>query len=170
MSDLGARLKHARVAKGVSLRDIEKATKISVPALEALERNDYSRLPGGIFSRAFVRAYALAVGLDPEAAVHEFLTEFARHEKEEAERSAKKPEITADDRDFVERQRKALRTLRLVLVGAALIALAAVAYVVFVWWPRANAPAATSAPRTLLAAPASPVVHARRAPLGPHLG
>jgi len=163
MSDLGARLKQARLAKGISLRDIEAATKISVSALEALERHDYSRLPGGIFSRAFVRAYALAVDLDPEAAVNDFLTDFQRHERE-AERTKKQPAITADDRDFVERQRKALRTLRLVLVSAALIALAAVAYLVFVWWPAANA-AKASAPRTF-AAPVSPGVR----PLSSHLG
>jgi len=89
MADLGARLKQARQTKGVSLRDIATTTKISVVALEALERNDYARLPGGIFDRAFVRAYALAVGLDPEEAVHEFMADFARYERE-AERTAKR--------------------------------------------------------------------------------
>jgi cytoskeletal protein RodZ len=171
MSDLGARLKQARIAKGVHLRDIATATKISVVALEALERNDYSRLPGGIFSRAFVRAYALAVGLEPEAAVSEFLTEFAIYEKE-AEKNAKRPEITPDDLHFVERQRKALRTLRLVLLGAALIALAAVAYLVFVWWPAANRAAATSAPSARSAPAALTVmaaVTAARVPLRSHL-
>ena len=171
MSDLGARLKQARIAKGVQLRDIATATKISVVALEALERNDYSRLPGGIFSRAFVRAYALAVGLEPEAAVSEFLTEFAIYEKE-AEKNAKRPEITPDDLHFVERQRKALRTLRLVLLGAALIALAAVAYLVFVWWPATNRAAATSAP-SARSAPAALTVTAAvttaRVPLRSHL-
>jgi cytoskeletal protein RodZ len=175
MSDLGGRLKQARLAKGVSLRDIATATKISVVALEALERNDYSRLPGGIFSRAFVRAYALAVGLEPEAAVSEFLVEFARYESE-AEHSAKRPDITPDDREFVERQRRALRTLRLVLVGAALIALVAVAYLVLVWWPATNSGAASSpsAPRTLAAPASLPVslsvtVAAGSVPLRSHL-
>ena len=45
-------------------------------ALEALERNDISRLPGGIFSRAFVRSYAIEVGLDPEATIQEFIAQF----------------------------------------------------------------------------------------------
>jgi len=53
----------------VSLRQIANATKISIAALEALERNDISRLPGGIFSRAFVRSYAVEVGLDPETTI-----------------------------------------------------------------------------------------------------
>src|SRR5262245_25737716 len=164
MDDLGARLKQARLAKGVSLRDIATATKISVVALEALEKNDYGRLPGGIFSRAFVRAYALAVDLDPEATVNEFLEEFTRYEHEAA-RTAKRPEITADDLVFLQRQQKALRTLRLVLVAAAILALAAVAYLVLVWWPAAsNSGTAASAPR-----PSAAAMTSRSGPLGPHL-
>ena len=44
--------------------------------LEALERNDISRLPGGIFSRAFVRSYAAEIGADPEQTVRDFLSQF----------------------------------------------------------------------------------------------
>ena len=60
----------------MSLRQIANATKISIAALEALERNDISRLPGGIFSRAFVRSYAVEVGLDPETTIQEFIAQF----------------------------------------------------------------------------------------------
>jgi cytoskeleton protein RodZ len=74
--DFGSKLREARERRGVSLRDIANATKISIAALEALERNDISRLPGGIFSRAFVRSYAVEVGLDPETTVHEFIDAF----------------------------------------------------------------------------------------------
>jgi cytoskeletal protein RodZ len=135
MSDLGTRLKEARQASGVSLRDIATSTKISVVTLEALERNDFARLPGGIFSRAFVRAYALAVGVEPEEAVNEFLVEFTRWEKD-AERTKKRPEITPDDRVFLERQRSALRTLRAVLVVAAVLTIGTLSYVAWVWWPK----------------------------------
>jgi cytoskeletal protein RodZ len=69
-------MKRQREERGVPLRRIADATKISVSALEALERNDISRLPGGIFSRAFVRSYAIEIGLDPEQAVREFLAQF----------------------------------------------------------------------------------------------
>jgi cytoskeleton protein RodZ len=72
----GGKLRDARERRGVSLRQIANATKISVVALEALERNDVSRLPGGIFSRAFVRSYAIEVGLDPDAAIQEFVAQF----------------------------------------------------------------------------------------------
>src|SRR5215217_6241337 len=72
----GGKLRDARERRGVSVRQIANATKISVAALEALERNDLSRLPGGIFSRAFVRSYAIEVGLDPDATIQEFIAQF----------------------------------------------------------------------------------------------
>src|SRR5262252_6947360 len=74
--DFGRKLREARERRGLSLRQIASATKISVLTLEALERNDIARLPGGIFSRAFVRSYALEVGLDPEETIHEFMGQF----------------------------------------------------------------------------------------------
>lgn len=71
--DFGGRLRAARERKGVSLRRIADVTRISVAALEGLERNDISRLPGGIFSRGFVRAYANEVGVNPDATVDDFV-------------------------------------------------------------------------------------------------
>lgn len=71
----GVRLRQARETRGVPLRHIAHVTKISVRALEAVERNDFSRLPGGIYTRAFVRAYAAEVGLDPDIALAEFLSQ-----------------------------------------------------------------------------------------------
>ena len=72
----GGKLRDARERRGITLRQIANATKISPSALEALERNDISRLPGGIFSRAFVRSYAIEVGLDPDEAIQEFIAQF----------------------------------------------------------------------------------------------
>src|SRR5205823_8461432 len=74
--DFGSRLRDARERRGVSLRQIANATKISMGVLEALERNDISRLPGGIFGRAFVRSFASEIGLDPEATIQEFIAQF----------------------------------------------------------------------------------------------
>ena len=74
--DFGTKMKRLREERGVTLRRIADVTRISVSALEALERNDISRLPGGIYSRAFVRSYAVEVGLDPEQTVREFLVQF----------------------------------------------------------------------------------------------
>ena len=74
--DFGTRLRVAREQRGITLRQIASSTKISVGVLEALERNDISRLPGGIFGRAFVRSYAIEVGLDPEATIQDFVAQF----------------------------------------------------------------------------------------------
>ena len=90
MGDFGGTLRSARERKGISLRHIANATKISMGALEALERNDFSRLPGGIFSRSFVRAYAQEVGLDPDQTVSDFL-------KEAGETFEPPPAVAAED-------------------------------------------------------------------------
>lgn len=74
--DFGERMKRLREQRGITLREIADTTKLSVRALEALERNDISRLPGGIFSRGLVRAYAEQIGADPEATVQEFIARF----------------------------------------------------------------------------------------------
>jgi cytoskeleton protein RodZ len=74
--DFGSTLRDARERRGISLRQIANATKIPVAALDALEQNDVARLPGGIFSRAFVRSYALEVGLNPDQTIQEFVAHF----------------------------------------------------------------------------------------------
>jgi cytoskeleton protein RodZ len=71
--DFGRKLREARERRGLTLRQISTATKISMSALEALEHNDFARLPAGIFTRAFVRSYALQVGLEPDSTVREFV-------------------------------------------------------------------------------------------------
>ena len=70
---LGSRLREHRLHQHVSLQTIAAETKISESLLDALERDDVSRWPAGIFRRAFVRAYAKAIRLDPDEVVREFL-------------------------------------------------------------------------------------------------
>jgi transcriptional regulator with XRE-family HTH domain len=71
--DLGAELRRAREQAGLTLRHIADATKLSVSSLMALENNRIKQLPGGIYRRAIVRAYASHVGLDPEKTLRAFL-------------------------------------------------------------------------------------------------
>jgi cytoskeletal protein RodZ len=71
--DIGTRLRQAREERGKTLSDVAEATKISPLTLEALERNEFGRMPGGIFARAFVRSCAVEVGLDPDPIVQEFI-------------------------------------------------------------------------------------------------
>jgi transcriptional regulator with XRE-family HTH domain len=69
----GARLREERERHQITLTSIAEQTKIKLSLLEALERDDVSRWPAGIFRRAFVRAYAHAIGLEPDVVVREFL-------------------------------------------------------------------------------------------------
>ncbi len=115
--DFGVKMRHLREERGVSLRQIADVTRISVSVLEALERNDISRLPGGIFSRAFVRSYAIEVGLDPEQTVRDFLVQFP-HETLISESSQ-----ASEERDAPSTERRA----RPVWIMVVLLAIGAVA-------------------------------------------
>jgi transcriptional regulator with XRE-family HTH domain len=72
----GHRLRMERERRTITLASISDNTKISQSLLEALERDDVSRWPSGIFRRSFIRAYAQAVGLDPDVTAKEFLERF----------------------------------------------------------------------------------------------
>lgn len=72
MASFGEKLRLEREMRGVSLREIADATKISVRFLRALEEDRIEVLPGGLFPRSFVRQYALCLGLDAEALASEF--------------------------------------------------------------------------------------------------
>jgi len=69
----GGRLRLRREEQQITLSAIAEQTKIKQSLLEGLERDDVSRWPGGIFRRAFIRAYALAIGLKPDVVVRQFL-------------------------------------------------------------------------------------------------
>lgn len=72
----GARMRRAREQRQMTLADIAERTKIAASLFEALERDDVSRWPAGIFRRSFMRAYAEAIGLDPASTVREFSERF----------------------------------------------------------------------------------------------
>ncbi len=73
MASFGENLRQARMARNISLQEIAVTTKISSRALQALEDEHFDLLPGGIFNKGFVRAYARCVGLDEEKAVADYL-------------------------------------------------------------------------------------------------
>jgi len=69
---IGEKLRLARETRGAALRDISEQTRISMRYLEAIETDDYGRLPGGIFNRSFIRAYAKFIGYDEDQAMEEY--------------------------------------------------------------------------------------------------
>ncbi|PLT31615.1 helix-turn-helix domain-containing protein [Peribacillus deserti] len=66
MTELGIRLKEEREAKGLSLDDLQKVTKIQKRYLVGIEEGNYDMMPGKFYVRAFIKQYAEAVGLEPE--------------------------------------------------------------------------------------------------------
>lgn len=71
-------LRRRREQQGITLKAVADETKIGSAFLTALERGDCSKWPGGIYSRAWIRAYATAIGLDPDEAGATFTRCFTR--------------------------------------------------------------------------------------------
>jgi transcriptional regulator with XRE-family HTH domain len=80
MASFGEELKRERELRDISLKEISEATKISIRFLEALEQNNYDILPGGIFNRGFIRAYARFIGVDGEELVNAYAHEMTQRE------------------------------------------------------------------------------------------
>lgn len=116
--NIGEQLRRAREQHNVSLHAIAEKTNISVRFLDALEKGQIDKLPGGIFTRGFVRSYASQVGLDPDETVKAFV---AAH-----------PEVRADDEvDEAQTGSRAGAAAKIALLLAVLAALiAGGAY----WW------------------------------------
>jgi cytoskeleton protein RodZ len=75
-NDIGGRLRRAREQRGLSLRDAAQRTKLTIHVLQAIERNDFSSLPGGMFRKAYVRTLAVEVGLDPDEIAADYSASF----------------------------------------------------------------------------------------------
>lgn len=73
MASFGERLKREREKKQITLDQVSVSTKISVRMLRAIEEEKFDQLPGGIFNKGFVRAYARHLGMDEEQAVADYL-------------------------------------------------------------------------------------------------
>lgn len=74
MGQFGEKLRRERELRGITLEEVAVATKIGTRNLRALEEENFSQLPGGIFNKGFVRAYARYVGIDEEQAVGDYIT------------------------------------------------------------------------------------------------
>lgn len=109
---IGEQLRQAREQHNVSLHAIAEKTNISVRFLDAIEKGQIDKLPGGIFTRGFVRSYAGQVGLDPDETVRAFV---AAH-----------PEVRADDEvDQAESSTRAGAVAKVALLIAVLLAVVA---------------------------------------------
>lgn len=84
MSSFGEKMQREREMRNISLDEIAESTKIGCRMLRALEQEDFEKLPGGIFNKGFVRAYAKFLGLDEEQSVADFQVAFAEYQQKQA--------------------------------------------------------------------------------------
>src|SRR4051812_20118023 len=94
---IGEKLRLEREAQGIALRDISEQTRISMRYLEAIETDDYGRLPGGIFNRSFIRAYAKFVGYDEDKAIEEYGDTMREHGQSPDDSPAKQRSLVYTD-------------------------------------------------------------------------
>lgn len=73
VGEFGDKFRKAREKKDISLDDVSNVTKISSRMLRAIEEEHFDQLPGGVFNKGFIRAYAKHLGLDAEEAVTDYL-------------------------------------------------------------------------------------------------
>src|SRR5271170_5695178 len=76
MGQFGEELRRERESRGIGLESITDSTKISSRHLNALEQEQFDRLPGGVFNRGIVRGYARVVGLDEDTWVDRFMSAY----------------------------------------------------------------------------------------------
>lgn len=72
MGSFGDKLRREREMRGITLAEMSESTKISTRHLESLEKEEFASLPGGVFNKGFVRAYAHFLGIDEDEAVADY--------------------------------------------------------------------------------------------------
>jgi cytoskeleton protein RodZ len=120
---IGEKLRLERETRGIALRDISEQTRISMRYLEAIETDDYRRLPGGIFNRSFIRAYAKFVGYDEQAAIEEYAQTLRDHGESPDDDAPKSHRSLVYTDDGNAHNRSPFKTLLLAVLILALLSL-----------------------------------------------
>lgn len=125
MGTFGERLRREREMRGIGLDEIATATKISTRNLRALEDEKFNQLPGGIFNKGFVRAYAKFLGIDEEHIVAEYEsasrdTEAAREEKLKQDFAKPEPKRSKDDQEISLEPKSQWGTIAIIVLLAVL--------------------------------------------------
>jgi len=116
---VGEKLRRERKKQKRTLESISEKTKISLLFLIALEEDDIEKLPGGIYSRNFLRAYAVCLGLDADILTAEF------HEQHDTKPTSvvHREQTSIDNRSYIQEKRRGLIMVVVFLVVVALLAL-----------------------------------------------
>lgn len=140
MTGFGEKMRREREMRGVSLEEISASTKIGTRSLKALEEEDFEKLPGGIFNKGFVRAYAHFLGLDEEQAVTDFEAAWRDYEADRRPVLDIQPESQEE-----EAEASSNRLLMIALV--VLLAVVAAGAVKFFWGKRGESTSQASTPQ-----------------------
>ncbi len=127
---IGGELRLARRAKALSVDDISRATKISPALLKALENDDFERLPPGLFTRGYLRAYAREVGIDPESVVQRYRELVEVKAEESAETPLTGSDANADAALAIDPDEPLAASRHTEFLQIAVIVIVAVAYLV----------------------------------------
>ncbi|WP_066288798.1 helix-turn-helix domain-containing protein [Bacillus sp. FJAT-29937] len=125
MSELGVKLKEARLAKGLSLDDLQVITKIQKRYLIGIEEGNYSMMPGQFYIRAFIKQYAEAVGLQPEELFEQYKSEIPPTTNEDI---PEKLSRVQSRKDITSGGSKVFDILPKILIAVFIIGAAAVVY------------------------------------------
>jgi cytoskeletal protein RodZ len=162
-------LREAREAKGLTLEDLARTTKIGIGTLAALEAGAMERLPATIFTRGFVKAYAKEVGLDPDETADLYLAQLAPEtlaiDAENARLKVATPVARKEVIAFEEDNARLIKTQQAGRFGRVMLAIAVIGLVAYIgsfswdgweaWRSKLDATAAPD-PRPTDAAPATP--------------
>ena len=125
MTELGNRLKEARLAKDMSLDDLQKVTKIQKRYLAGIEEGDYSMMPGKFYVRAFIKQYAEAVRIEPEEIFEQYKDDIPAQVNDDI---PEKLSRVQSRKDLSGRTSKVFDILPKVLIGVFIVGLIAVLY------------------------------------------
>lgn len=96
---LGEKLRQAREERGISISEVAEQTRISSLYLKSIEDDNYKPLPGGIFNKGFVKAYAKYVGVDEQEALQDYARLVAQNEQVQEDTPPRyRPEVLTDER------------------------------------------------------------------------
>jgi cytoskeleton protein RodZ len=140
-ASFGEELRLAREARNITLRQISDQTRISIRYLEAIEANDYKRLPGGIFNKSFIKAYAKQIGFDEKEAMEGYLRTAREQGEDEVATTPYKSHVYTDGGS-----RSPLVTLLLTILILAILSLGV--YAALHWYQRREASRSNNASQT----------------------
>src|ERR1041384_1386138 len=97
---LGEKLRLAREARGITLSEGAAQTRIAARYLEAIEEDNYKPLPGGVFNKGFIKAYAKYVGIDEQEALNDYASLVSTQtETQIDDKHYRRPAVMTDDRN-----------------------------------------------------------------------